>query len=286
MRAGSTPFLSVVIPVYNEESRIGQTLEGILAYLKNRCFFEVVVVDNGSGDRTVSLVNGYAQRHPEVRLICQPGPLGKGAAVRRGVLEAQGERILFSDADLSAPIVEVEKLLSAIESGADVAIASRALPGSEILIPQPWRRRMAGWAFRWVTKAFFQLPFADTQCGFKCFKRQAALEIFSRSRIDGFAFDVEALLLAKRLGFLVAEIPVQWADNPESKVHLKKQIFETGSDLGRIFIRLRLQREELSATHPRAECSKADGGGNGHEGLDAPSMPALHVKETLREGNG
>lgn len=255
-----------------------RALEGIRAYVKDSYSFELLVVDDGSRDGTASFVEGYAQRYPEVRLIRQLGPLGKGAAVRRGILEAQGQIILFSDADLSAPIAEIEKLLSSIESGYDIAIASRALPASKILIPQPWMRRMAGWGFRWLVRALFWMPFADTQCGFKCFKRQAAREIFSRSRIDGFTFDVEALLLAQHLGFSVAEVPIRWADSPKSTVRLRRQIFQTCSELGRIFIRLHLARRRFSPTNLQGKCRDADGGGDGHEGLDAPSVPALHVK--------
>lgn len=277
--------LSIVVPARDEASRITRTLEGVLGYLKHRGSFEVVVVDDGSRDLTATLVEAYAQRHPEVRLVRLPRPMGKGAAVRRGILEAQGQIILFSDADLSAPIAEMEKLLVSIESGYDVAIASRALAESQILTPQPWTRRAVGWAFRWMTRALFHLPFADTQCGFKGFQRRAAREIFSRSCIHGFTFDVEMLLLAQRLGFSVAEVPIRWADNPESSVRLSKHLVQICSELGAIFIRLRLGSGWSAAAHPRGKCRDADGGGDSHQRLDAPSVPAFHVKETLRQGN-
>lgn len=286
-KADSRPFLSVVIPARDEESRIGRTLEAIVGHLTNRWSFELLVVDDGSGDGTGPCVEGYAQRHPEVRLIRQPAPLGKGAAVRRGVLEAQGERILFSDADLSAPIGQVEKLLSPMESGIDVVIASRALPGSDILIPQPWMRQAAGWAFRWAVKALFRMPFEDTQCGFKCFERRCAQEIFSRSRINGFAFDVEVLLLARTLGFSVAELPIQWADSQNSTVHLEREIFQTFGDLGRIFVRLRLGNGlKLFSPPARGDRGGTEGSGDSHQRLDAPPVSTLHVEETLRQGNG
>ncbi len=209
----SPSLVSVVVPVYNGEARMTATLDAIAAYLRPRRPFEMIVVDDGSRDRTAALVSEYASRHPEVRLVRLPRNRGKGAAVREGMLGARGALRCFCDVDLPIPIAEIEKLFACLEGASDVAIASRALPQSDMpLKPSPLRRLMSR-GFNVIVRTLFALPFRDTQCGFKGFRRDAAREIFSRSRIDGFAFDVELLILARQLGYRVGEVPVR-VENP------------------------------------------------------------------------
>jgi glycosyltransferase involved in cell wall biosynthesis len=210
--------VSIIIPAYNEEKRLPATLERIHQYL---CaspweFAEIVVVDDGSRDAT-RLVAEKAG----TRLLVNPGNRGKGYSVRHGMLEAKAEWALLTDADLSAPIEELDKLWSAAEeSGATVAFGSRALDRALIGVRQPAFRDFSGRFFNLVTRLVTGLPFRDTQCGFKLFEARAAREIFSRQRLDGFGFDVEVLYIARLLGCECVEVPVRWNDVSGSKVSL------------------------------------------------------------------
>jgi dolichyl-phosphate beta-glucosyltransferase len=202
--------LSIIIPAYNEERRLPATLQAIASYLGSRSweFVEVLVVNDGSRDRTAAVA-----RAAGTRVIENPGNRGKGFSVRHGMLKAEGDWLLFTDADLSAPIEELDKLWRMAENeNAEVAIGSRALDRSLIGVRQPRAREFAGRIFNLVMRAVTGLPFHDTQCGFKLFQRAAALEIFRRQRLDGFGFDVEALYIAARRGYRVLEIPVRWND--------------------------------------------------------------------------
>jgi dolichyl-phosphate beta-glucosyltransferase len=233
------PRLSLVIPAYNERGRIGSTLEAAAAYFAEEGIDgELVVVDDGSGDGTADLVGRYAQTHPAVRLLRNDRNHGKGYTVRRGMLDAQGAVVLFCDADGSTPMGEATKLLGLIESGqADVAIGSRELPESDLARPQPWHRRAMGWVFRQLVRMIAVRGFRDTQCGFKAFRREAAQEIFRRQTLERFAFDVELLVIAHRLGYRVVEVPVRWLDNPDSRVRPGVDSMRMLLDLFRIRLR-------------------------------------------------
>lgn len=216
----TAPRLSVVIPAYNEATRIPRTLDRVLGYLRVRQFaFEILVVDDGSEDGTTDAVK--ARSDPEIRLIRLAANRGKGAAVRDGVRASEGQDlILLTDADLSAPIDELQRLETALAQGADVACGSRGLSASMIRVSQPVYRREMGNMFNRVIRVLGLTTFRDTQCGFKLFRADAARDVFSRCTIDGFAFDVECLYLAALLGYRTAEVPVSWAHVPESRVHL------------------------------------------------------------------
>jgi dolichyl-phosphate beta-glucosyltransferase len=175
-------------------------------------------VDDGSTDGTVELVERICRETPAVRLLRNPGNCGKGFAVRNGMLDARGEYLLFTDADLSTPIEETNRLLEALKSGYDVAIASRALKPEWVCPRQPWPRQTAGKLFNLLVRTLIGLDFRDTQCGFKAFRREAGQAIFRRQTIPGFGFDVEILYLARKLGCRALEVPVHWANDPRTKV--------------------------------------------------------------------
>lgn len=229
-------FLSIVIPAFNEESRLPRTLDRIVAYLSaHRRTAEVLVVDDGSRDGTARVAEGFAKLHPQVRLLRNPGNRGKGYSVRHGMLEAAGEWVLFSDADLSAPVEEVEKLFRAIEeSGRAVAIGSRALDRSLIGVHQSVFRENAGRIFNLAMRAVLGLPHWDTQCGFKLFRRDAARAAFSRVRIEGFGFDAESLFVARKLGFPAIEVPVRWDHVDGTKVSMTGDSARMLMDLARV----------------------------------------------------
>ena len=214
-------FLSIVIPAYNEENRLPATLARLYSYLATSPFgdAEVLIVDDGSRDGTAALVEDFAHLYPTVRLVRNPGNRGKGYAVRHGMLEAQGEWVLFTDADLSSPIEEVEKLIAAVrEQNALGAIGSRALNRKLVSVHQSAFREYSGRFFNLTMRLITGLPYADTQCGFKLFRRDVAQEVFRRVHIPGFGFDVEALFIAQRLGYAVVEVPVRWANAEGTKV--------------------------------------------------------------------
>lgn len=222
------PLVSVVIPAYNEERRLSDTLEQVLAYLQKQDYlWEVIVVDDGSEDRTAEIAEGFAAQHPTVRVIRNPHR-GKGYTVRTGMLASQGEYILFSDADLATPIEEWEKLLVYLERGYDVAIGSREGIGA-VRYGEPWYRHLIGRAFNLLVRLVAVGGFQDTQCGFKAFRHQAAKDLFSSLRLYGedapeikggavTAFDVELLFLALKKGYKVKEVPVIWRYGKHSKV--------------------------------------------------------------------
>ena len=213
--------ISVIVPAYNEEKRLPSTLARVAKYLDSRnfSFAEILVVDDGSRDGTVPAIAEFARRNPSVRLLQNPGNRGKGYSVRHGMLEAKGEWALFTDADLSSPIEEMEKLIEAARrKAAQVAIGSRALDRSLVGVHQPLLREYAGRFFNVVMRAITGLHFHDTQCGFKLFQTEAARRIFSLQRLERFGFDAEILFIAERLGYRVVEVPVRWNDVAGSKV--------------------------------------------------------------------
>ena len=219
-RAVTHPHLSIIVPAYNEEKRLGATLKRMLAYFDTQGYpFEILVVDDGSTDATVEVASKVAALRPQVRLLAYQPNHGKGYAVRYGMLRAQGERVLFSDADLATPIEEVEKLIARLDEGCDIAIGSRDVAGSQLIKRQSILREMGGRAFNKLVQLIAVPGIHDTQCGFKLFTQAAAQTVFSRCRIDHFAFDVEALYLAVRIFDLrVAEVPVRWMHQEGSKV--------------------------------------------------------------------
>lgn len=217
----SAPALSVVLPAYNEEKRLGPTLERIQAYFAAVNYsYEVVVVDDGSTDDTAALAENYAAHWPALRVLRNGRNRGKGYTVRHGMLKAAGKDLLFSDADLSTPIEEVAPLREAVVTGgADVAIASRALPESNLAVRQPWYREAMGRTFNKFVQLLAVPGIVDTQCGFKYFRGEVGRHLFSLQRLEGFAFDAEVLCLARRFGYTIREVPVTWIDSPDSRVH-------------------------------------------------------------------
>ena len=215
-------FLSVIIPAYNEETRIAGSLEKISVYLEQQSYaYEIIIVDDGSTDHTVSLVKDILKRIAAHGTIIQNGVnRGKGYSVRQGVLRSRGKYVLFSDADLSTPIEELEKLLYSLEQGYDIAIGSRGLSGSNIRLHQVWYRERMGKMFNWIAHMLMLTEFSDTQCGFKCFCGDVARMLFIRQKIHHFSFDVEILFLATRYGYKIKEVPIQWINEPNSRVNV------------------------------------------------------------------
>lgn len=223
--------LSVVIPAYNEESRIERTLKRIQEYLSGRKLaFEVLVVDDGSRDGTARKVEGIRASFPELKLLRLPANQGKGSAVKAGMLAAEGKFILMTDADLSTPIEELARMEQALGDGFDIAIGSRRAQGARVVKSQPWLRQNIGVAFGFLTGLVVPTGFEDTQCGFKYFRAEAAQKIFPLQTVKGLPFDLEVLALAEKLGIKIIEVPVDWYDVEGSKVrpiaHLPRVIRE------------------------------------------------------------
>jgi dolichyl-phosphate beta-glucosyltransferase len=221
-------------------------LDRILEWLRQESIVshELVVVDDGSSDATASVVEKYRETHPTVRLLRNPGNRGKGYAIRHGMLEARGEWILYTDADLSTPITEIAKLsAAAIQQKADVAIGSRALNRALVEVHQPAFREYSGRFFNLIMRAVTGLPFRDTQCGFKLFRGAAARQIFPLQKQDGFSFDVEDLVIAKRLGLRAIEVPVRWANVEGTKVRLSQGL-KSFADL------VQIRRDHSNRTAP------------------------------------
>jgi dolichyl-phosphate beta-glucosyltransferase len=211
---------SIVVPAYNESARLAASMEKILAYVRVQGWnAEVVVVNDGSRDNTAEIIRSFAAKDPAVRLVENPGNRGKGYSVRNGVLHAQGQIVIFTDADLSSPIEEAPKLLEAIDNGADIAIGSRWLRAETQTQRQPLYRQILGRVFNLLLRITLGLNFADTQCGFKAFKRSAAQAIFPLQRIERWGFDPEILFLARKLGFKVQEVPVAWGHSGGTRIN-------------------------------------------------------------------
>ena len=218
----ASPELSIVIPSYNEELRLPRTLDRVHAWVQSaRIATEVIVVDDGSTDGTARVVTERMAAWPGLRLVSNPGNRGKGYSVRHGALEARGRLLLFTDADLSAPIEEAPKLLGALKTH-DVAIGSRALDRRVIEVHQSKLRELAGMVFNVIVRVTLGLSFADTQCGFKAFQREKCVVLFQKQRIERFGFDPELLYLARKNGFRVAEIPVRWAHDAGTRISMAR----------------------------------------------------------------
>jgi len=213
------PKYSIVIPAFNEAARILGALEAVVACIRQHGWnAEVVVVDDGSRGQTAALVSAFARNNPEIRMLQNPGNRGKGYSVRNGLLHSFGEVVMFTDADLSAPIEEAVGLFAAIASGADIAIGSRWLERTRQTIRQPLYRQFFGRCFNAVTRAVMGLPYADTQCGFKAFTRAAAQTVFQLQTIERWGFDPEILFIARKRGYRVDEVPVSWAHDERTRI--------------------------------------------------------------------
>lgn len=215
------PVLSVIVPAYNEEARLGSTLRETIRYFRSRhVMIELIVVDDGSRDRTSALVDRLATEFEEIRLIRLPVNQGKGYAVRTGIVNARGAQVLFMDADGATPIAEIERLEAALLEGFDGAIGSRALRSDDVTIRARPYRRLIGRTFHRLVELFAIRGYQDTQCGFKLFTATVAHDLFSRIRMNGFSFDVEVLVMAWYRRYRIAEIPVNWVHKPGSRIHL------------------------------------------------------------------
>lgn len=216
-QSSSRPFLTIVIPAWNEEKRLPVTLPRVLEVSRSWDFgVEVLVVDNASTDRTSEIVREIAAENPVVSLQAEPIQ-GKGAAVRKGMLEGQGEYLFIFDADMAMPVEEVVNFLPPRLTDCDIAIGSREAKGA-VRYDEPWRRHVMGRVFNGIVRMFAIPGIQDTQCGFKCFKREVARELFSIQRIDGWAFDVEVLYIAKRREYRIKEVPINWYFGQDSRV--------------------------------------------------------------------
>jgi glycosyltransferase involved in cell wall biosynthesis len=228
------PELSIIIPAYNEELRLPKTLERIAAYAKQADReVEVLVVDDGSTDRTATVAESFRGKIPALRVVSNILNRGKGFSVRHGVRESRGRIVLFTDADLSAPIEEADKLIEALEHF-DLAIGSRAVNRSLITVHQSAFREFAGILFNKVVRVSLRLPFVDTQCGFKAFLRERCRILFEQQTIERFGFDPELLYLARHHGLRAVEIPVRWGHSPATKVSMLRDSMQMFLDVFKI----------------------------------------------------
>jgi dolichyl-phosphate beta-glucosyltransferase len=212
--------LSVVIPAYNEEQRLPRSLASVLDFLKRQTYAsEIIVSDDGSRDRTAAIARELLEGFPH-QVLVTPQNRGKGYAVRQGMLAAGGDHVLFTDADLSTPIEEVSRFLAHLEKDQDVVIGSRALSGSQIEVHQNFLREAMGKIFNRIAQMWTFKGIHDSQCGFKCFRREAAQKLFSLQKLDGFSFDVEIVYLAQKLGLRLLELPVIWRNSAQSRVQV------------------------------------------------------------------
>ena len=211
---------SIIIPAYNEGDRIGRTLEQVFAFFaEQQLNTEIIVIDDGSRDNTTEVVNEFEAQHPNLRVLHNPGNRGKGYSVRNGMLNARGDVLLFTDADLSSPIEEAPKLFEALANGAEVAFGSRWVETELQVQPQPILRQIAGRVYNILLRVILGLHYKDTQCGFKAFNRRAAEVVFTRQHIERWGFDPELLFIARKFGLRLVEVPVKWAHDDRSKIN-------------------------------------------------------------------
>lgn len=233
------PFLSVIIPTLNEEHRLPGALEGLFAFLEAQPYTaEVLVVENGSNDRTLDVARSFQSRYPQLRIL-QAEQRGKGLAVRLGMLAARGDYRFMADVDFSMPVDEIRRFLPPAISGYDVAIGSREAPGAQ-RFNEPVYRHTVGRLFNLLIRLLALPGLQDTQCGFKCFRGPVAEELFHRQTLTGWSFDVEVLFIARRLGYRIVELPIPWYFNRESKVSVARDSFWMAADL--LTIRLNARR--------------------------------------------
>ena len=228
--------LTILIPAFDERTRIVGTVDGVLAFLARRAWeHEIIVIDDGSGDGTAEAVEAAMPQRPGLRSLRAAGNRGKGAAVRLGLSAARGRVVGYVDADDKTDVAALDDVFRALESGADMAIGDRTLPESDILVPRrPYREWGSGW-FRRLMGGWLGLGgFPDTQCGFKFFRAEVMRRLFDAAKIDGYMFDVEILLLATRAGYSIARIPVRWRDDPDSRFRPLSGTLRNLRELGRI----------------------------------------------------
>jgi glycosyltransferase involved in cell wall biosynthesis len=227
------PFLSLVIPAYNEEQRLPGTLKQVFAFLQAQPYtFEVVIVENGSQDRTLQVAQEYASRYPQLRVMSEPSR-GKGGAVRAGMLAALGKYRFMCDADLSMPIAEINRFLPPVLSDFDIAIASREAPGA-VRYNEPIYRHLVGRIFNLMIRVLALPGLNDTQCGFKCFRGDLVEDVFRRQTISGWSFDIEVLFIARQRGYHIVEMPIPWYYTQDSKVQVLRDSLKMGLDLIKI----------------------------------------------------
>lgn len=230
------PYLSLIIPAFNEAARIGESLEKISAYFQSQpYFYEILIVDDGSQDRTVDVIRERFGSKDGFRIFQLPGNAGKGGAVMQGMLQARGDYLFFSDADLSVPIHSLSTFLAELENHGEVAIGTRQRAGASIEVHQPFYREFMGKIYTWLANWILHLKVSDLTCGFKGFRREAAQELFSRQQLKNWSFDAEILYLARLKGHRIIEVPVQWRNDERTKVRLWRDVI--GSFLGLIQIR-------------------------------------------------
>ncbi len=252
--------ISIVIPAFNEEKRIEKTIRAIADYMAhNGSHHEIIVSDDGSTDATTDIVTRLKRDTLPLRLISSDRNRGKGSAVRQGVAASQGDLVLVTDADLATPIEEFENLAERIRQGADIAIGSRGLRDSRLVIRQPRYRELPGRLFNVLAQLTVLSRIGDTQCGFKLFRGGVARELFARSAIDGFAFDLEVLGLAARAGHRIAEVPVRWSHMPHSKLRLGRDGMLMFLDLMKIAYRLHIGGVASPAASSAADRTPIDG---------------------------
>ncbi len=270
----SSPQVSIVVPAYNESARIEHALERVLSCVVERGWdAEVLVVDDGSTDDTAAIVRTWMTRFPQLQLFENPGNRGKGYSVRNGLLQAAGEIVMFTDADLSAPIEEAELLFAAIRAGADVAIGSRWLDKQKQTRHQPLYRRFFGRCYNWLTRTVMGLPYRDTQCGFKAFRRGAAKCIFPLQTIERWGFDPEILFIARKLGFRIVEVPVTWGHDERSRISYLKD----GSQMLKEMVEIR--SNSLRGRYDRAIAAMKD-----TSGFVTERVPSLYVGPASVDG--
>ncbi|MDF1800439.1 MAG: glycosyltransferase family 2 protein [Planctomycetota bacterium] len=241
------PLVSFVVPVFNEERVLEASLDALSAFLDGLCVdagraardWELVLVDDGSKDRSVELIEAWAAAHADIPLVLErlPANRGKGAAVRHGMLVARGDYSFFLDADLSTPLEQTPAFLAALESGSDVVIGNRRVPGSEITRRQPIVRETLGKGFTLLVNLFLAPGVHDFTCGFKGFRRDAAQAVFQRSTLDGWAFDAELVVIAQAQNLKLAQLPVSWHHEDDTKVRLLAAVLGSGLELVQIFMR-------------------------------------------------
>jgi dolichyl-phosphate beta-glucosyltransferase len=227
--------LSIVVPAYNEALRIGRTLEAISRHFAPRASAcELIVVDDGSTDETAAVTRELAPSlSVPVRLLRYAPNRGKGFALKVGFAASRGDRLLFSDADLSTPIEEADRLLAALDAGADVAIGTRKRPQAQIDVHQPWLREMLGKGFTWLVRLLV-VDVTDVTCGFKAYRGEAGRDLYARMRIFDWSFDAELLLVARLRGYRIAELPVRWSDQAGTKVDLRRDVLRSLAGIARI----------------------------------------------------
>ena len=224
------PLLSLIIPVHNEEHRLPEALEMLAGFLDGQPYqAEILVVENGSTDRTLAVAQSYQDKIPYLRIF-KESSRGKGLAVRRGMLEAHGEYRMFCDVDFSMPVEEITRFIPPELKGVDIAIASREARGA-VRYHEPPYRHLVGRVFNTMVRWLALPGLQDTQCGFKCFTGQVAQAVFSRQTMTGWAFDVEVLFIARRLGYRIIEVPIPWFYNPESRIRLVRDSYRMAIDL-------------------------------------------------------